>query len=200
MNVKGLAKAFRFFCSPTSNIKILNSSRNFPEQCPRSLEFQLFWFLRHAWENCRCWRETPLFQILEASCLQRQHTGYLPCVRFFKRFFYSLDAIFTYFSKIITFLRLTVWTLSSLGPELQLTDVNGRVHTLQRSSIIMMIWAGWILHLGSFIFNGLYYKLHPFTVSWSKIGTRNQSPTVYLQSYSTPKVYNTNSSIDFIHS
>ena len=58
-------------------------------------------------------------------------------------------------------LRLTVWTLSSLGPELQLTDVNGRVHTLQRSSIVMMIGAGWILHLGSFIFNGLYYKLHP---------------------------------------
>ena len=56
---------------------------------------------------------------------------------------------------------MTVWTLSSLGPELQLTDVNGRVHTLQRSSIVMMIGAGWILHLGSFILNGLYYKLHP---------------------------------------
>ena len=61
----------------------------------------------------------------------------------------------------ILFLRLTVWTLSSLGPELQLTDVNGRVHTLQRSSIVMMIGAAWILHLGSIFFNGLYYKLHP---------------------------------------
>ena len=61
----------------------------------------------------------------------------------------------------ILYLRLTVWTLSSLKNDLQLTDVNGRVHTLQRSSIVMMIGAAWILHLGSIIFNGLYYKLHP---------------------------------------
>ena len=58
-------------------------------------------------------------------------------------------------------LRLTAWTLSSLKNELKLTDVNGRVHTLQRSSIVMMIGAAWILHLGSIFFNGLYYKLHP---------------------------------------
>ena len=58
-------------------------------------------------------------------------------------------------------LRLTVWTLSSLEDELKLTDVNGGVHTLQRSSIVMMIGAAWILHLGSIILNSLYYKLHP---------------------------------------
>ena len=56
---------------------------------------------------------------------------------------------------------MSVWTVSSLGDELKLIDVNGGVQTLKRSSIVMMIGSGWILYLGSIFFNSLYYKMHP---------------------------------------
>ena len=67
----------------------------------------------------------------------------------------------TYFKANFCILRLSVWTISSLTDELKLKDVNGVEHTLKRSSIVKMIWSGWLLYLGSIIFNCLYYKIHP---------------------------------------
>ena len=59
------------------------------------------------------------------------------------------------------FYRLSVWNKARLNEELDMTLVKGGVHTLQKSSIDMMLVAGWVLYMASLLLNYVYYKMHP---------------------------------------
>ena len=48
----------------------------------------------------------------------------------------------------------------------KILDVNGRPHSLTRHHIVMILVIGWTSFIMSWIFNILYYKVHPSAVDF----------------------------------
>ena len=64
-------------------------------------------------------------------------------------------------------LRLTISTLASVTPDMQLIDVNGAPHVLTEHQVRLMVTIGWITFLAAWMMNILNYKVHPSSVNFS---------------------------------
>ena len=63
--------------------------------------------------------------------------------------------------------RLTIHTYSSLTDEQSIVDVNGRLHSLTKHHVAVILIVGWTSFIMSWIFNIAYYKVHPSAVDFN---------------------------------
>ena len=68
------------------------------------------------------------------------------------------------------FYRLSVWTAIFMNDdqiELLLLDDNGTSHNLTKTNVFALLGFGWGFYLMAFIFNIIYYKIHPSFTNFS---------------------------------
>ena len=63
--------------------------------------------------------------------------------------------------------RLTVSTLLNLSDDMLINDVNGRPHPLSQDHVQMILVIGWVSFLLSWMFNIMYYRVHPSAVDFN---------------------------------
>ena len=60
-----------------------------------------------------------------------------------------------------------VFTILNLSDEMTIKDVNGRAHPMTMYQVILILVIGWVSFLLSWIFNLIYYKVHPSAVDFN---------------------------------
>ena len=63
--------------------------------------------------------------------------------------------------------RLTVSTVLNLSDDMLINDVNGRPHPLSQDHVQMILVIGWVSFILSWMFNILYYRVHPSAVDFN---------------------------------
>ena len=63
--------------------------------------------------------------------------------------------------------RLTLSTVHKINDEVNLVDVHGRVETLAGAKFMMILVFGWVSFLLSWMFNIMYYRVHPSAVDFN---------------------------------
>ena len=63
--------------------------------------------------------------------------------------------------------RLTFSTVLNIKDDMKLVDVHGRVEILTGDQVMMILVSGWVSFLLSWMFNIMYYRVHPSAVDFN---------------------------------
>ena len=63
--------------------------------------------------------------------------------------------------------RLTFSTVLNIEDDMKLVDVHGRVEILTGDQVKMILVSGWVSFLLSWMFNIMYYRVHPSAVDFN---------------------------------